>query len=60
MDTPQSLKDLLDAKLLSDYNQTLKDLFEARQKIKELEKEIERLKGEKVEDNPDYTYLRIY
>jgi HPt (histidine-containing phosphotransfer) domain-containing protein len=46
--------------LLSDYNKTLEDLFEARQKIKELEKEIERLKSEKVEDNPDYTYLRIY
>lgn len=49
-----------DLQLLSDYNQTLKDLFEARQKIKELEKEIERLKGEKVEDGLDYTYLRIY
>ena len=49
-----------DLQLLSDYNKTLEDLFEARQKIKELEKEIERLKEEKVEDNPDYTYLRIY
>jgi len=37
-----------DLQLLSDYNKTLEDLFEARQKIKELEKEIERLKNEKV------------
>jgi uncharacterized protein YhaN len=37
-----------DLQLLTAYNQTLKDLFETRQKIKELEKEIERLKGEKV------------
>ena len=40
-----------DLKLLENYNQTLKDLFEARQKIKELEKEIEKLKGEKVLSN---------
>ena len=32
--------------LLAGYNETIKELFDARQKIKELEKEIERLKAE--------------